>query len=91
MIDHMAIKENNSLGFKKEAMYKIVVDGLLDDNWSDTFEGMQIIIEQKEVRTVSSLIGVIKDQSALSGILNNLHDLHFTVISVNMLTEKSNQ
>jgi len=88
----MTTKENDGLGFKKEAIYKIVVDGFLDESWSGTFGDMQIIVEKKKgVSTVSNLIGKIKDQSALSGILNNLHDLHFTVISVNMLTEKNSQ
>ncbi len=86
----MTSRKNNVLGFKKEAIYRIVVDGFIDESWSDQFGGMQILVEKKKgARTVSILIGEIKDQSALSGILNNLYDMQFTVISVNMLFEKN--
>ncbi len=86
----MTSRKNNVLGFKKEAIYRIVVDGFIDESWSDQFGGMQILVEKKKgSRTVSILIGEIKDQSALSGILNNLYDMQFTVISVNMLFEKN--
>ncbi len=86
----MTSRKNNVLGFKKEAIYRIVVDGFIDESWSDQFGGMQVLVEKKKgSRTVSILIGEIKDQSALSGILNNLYDMQFTVISVNMLFEKN--
>ena len=34
------------------------------------------------------LIGNLKDQSALSGVLNAIYDLHLPVISVEYLDEK---
>ena len=34
------------------------------------------------------LIGHLKDQAALSGVLNALYDLHLPVISVELLDEK---
>jgi len=80
--------KNKDINFKKEAIYKIVVDGILSEDYSNSFTGMQINVIRKEAqRPISTLIGEIKDQSALSGVLNSLYDMQFTVISVNMLSE----
>ncbi len=83
------IEEEKSKGFhfKRSAIYKIVVEGELDENWSERL-GLQITIEKKaREKPYSYLIGKIADQAALSGILNLLYDMHMTVISVNMLTD----
>ena len=77
-------KHPHEFNFKEPAIYKIVIHGRLNSKWSDTFMGMQIDIGQ---RSITSLIGKINDQAALSGILNMLYDMHLTVISVNMLSE----
>lgn len=85
----MKPEKNNEINFTKEAVYKIVVDGVLNKNYSDRFEGMQVKVHREEnKKPISVIIGEIRDQSALSGMLNYLYDLHFTVISVNMLIEK---
>ena len=49
---------------------------------------MQIrVIHNPESKPVSVLVGNIQDQSALSGILNSLYDLHLTVLTVKVLKE----
>jgi len=49
--------------------------------------GLQLSVEKGEgQKYVSTLIGKIDDQAALSGILNMLYDMHITVISVQMLS-----
>jgi hypothetical protein len=74
--------------FKKAAIYKIVVQGEIDDNWADRLNDMQINVDQqKGKQPISSIVGEITDQSALSGILNTLYELQMTVISVKMLSE----
>ena len=81
-----------SLGFsyRKPAIYKIVVQGELDSVWSDRI-GLQISIEKKANKmAVTTMIGKITDQSALSGIMVQLNDLQMTVLSVNMLEEVDN-
>jgi hypothetical protein len=73
--------------FKKAAIYRIVVEGELDDSWSDRL-GLQITSQKKaSKRPISFLVGKIADQAALSSILNSLYDMHMTVISLNMLTD----
>ena len=82
---------NTGLSFKKAAIYKIVVQGILEESWSDRYRGMQISVERKKGKAVvSTLVGEIRDQAALSSILNLLYDMHLTVISVNMLSEVEN-
>ena len=80
-------KKTREFTFKETAIYKIVVEGELDDSWSDRL-GLQITVQKKTGKKPKSmLVGYIADQAALSGILNSLYDMHLTVISVNMLTD----
>ncbi|MCK5468855.1 MAG: hypothetical protein KAI99_10100 [Cyclobacteriaceae bacterium] len=74
--------------FTKPAIYKIVVQGKIDDKLSDRMLDLQVNVEKGGGQKYhSTLIGKINDQAALSGILNTLYDMHITVISVNMLSE----
>lgn len=74
--------------FKKPAIYKIEVRGLLDNSWSNRIGGMQIIHDpSKEGEPVTCLIGQLTDQSALSGVLNILFEHHFPIISVSSFDE----
>ena len=75
--------------FQNPAVYKIKVGGLLSDNWSERLGGMQINIDRsKGEEPVTTLVGQINDQSALSGVLNTLYENHLSIISVSMLNEK---
>jgi len=88
----MKPEKKKDINFNKKAIYKIVVDGVLSEDYSNRFTDMQIkVIREMEQRPSSTLIGEIKDQSDLSGILNSLYDMQFTVISVNMLSEMENK
>ncbi len=80
-------KKTQGFNFKKSAIYKIVVQGELDESWSDRL-GLQITVQKKAgKKPISLLVGKIADQAALSSVLNSLYDMHMTVISVNMLTD----
>ena len=84
----MEKKSIKDFNFKKAAIYKIVVQGAINESWSDRMHGMQIKVEKRTDNIpFSSLVGEIRDQSALSSILNSLYDMHMTVISVNMLSD----
>ena len=72
--------------FSGRANYRIKVQGKLDHAWSDTLGGLRITTEKKsEDDFVTTLEGAIKDQAELSGILNSLYDMHFTVLAVKCL------
>jgi len=82
--------ENKDLeyNFTRPAIYKIVVQGKIANELSDSMVGLQINVEKGVGKKYfSTLIGEINDQAALSGLLNMLYDMHITVISVNMLSE----
>ena len=75
--------------FQSPAVYKIKINGEIDESWSERLGGMQINVERsKSSDPVTILIGQINDQTALSGVLTALYENHLSIISVNMLDEK---
>jgi hypothetical protein len=67
----------------KEAMiYQIRIDGQLDRQWTDWFEGLTIT-QEADGKTV--LTGHVVDQSALHGLLKKVRDLGMPLISVNRI------
>jgi hypothetical protein len=68
------------------AVYRIRIQGILDTNWSDYYGGMTIEHEgdpKHNARTI--LRGKLADQSALIGVLNSLHDIGYSILSVEYL------
>jgi hypothetical protein len=67
-------------------IYRIRIEGRLDDRWSDWFSGLTITYEtESDGDTVTTLRGPIADQAALRGALSRLWDLNLTLISVRRL------
>ncbi|HRV92780.1 MAG TPA: hypothetical protein P5526_11505 [Anaerolineae bacterium] len=65
------------------ATYRIYVQGILDERWSDRMGGLTIaIIDQESEAPVTVLSGRLLDQSALLGVLNTLHDMRLPLLSV---------
>ena len=74
--------------FRKPAIYKIEVQGVLGENLSERLGGMQICVNQSpDKKMISLLIGQISDQAALSGVLNTLYESQLSNISVNLLKD----
>ena len=81
-------KDLYEFSFRKPAVYKIIVQGELDESWSERLGRLQINVDRsKDKKPITVLIGQINDQSALSGVLTALHDFHFPIISVNLLND----
>jgi hypothetical protein len=60
--------------------YAIRIQGRLHDRWMNWFDGMTVTnLNQDEVL----IEGLIQDQSALVGIINQIHALNLTLISIN--------
>ncbi len=59
--------------------YIIRVKNHLDSNWEQWFEGMKITHTDDGVMILS---GDVSDQSALYGLLDKLHNLNLTLLSV---------
>ncbi len=82
--------QTGTLQFEKSGKYRIEVIGYLDDHWSDRLAGMQISTSSSaNESTVTTLIGHLRDQAQLSGVLNSLYDLHLPLLLVEFL-EKNN-
>jgi hypothetical protein len=82
----MTTKIESDFSFQKPAIYKIKVEGVLQENWIEKFQGLKIRNERSlSGKPISVLTGKINDQSALSGLLNMLYDYNMTILSVNML------
>jgi hypothetical protein len=69
---------------KESLHYRIVVQGELNDSWSEwlgdvSFESINRIYGSGQTKILSE----IPDQAALRGLLNKIWDLNLTLISVN--------
>jgi hypothetical protein len=64
------------------ALYEIRVAGAIDDGWSDWLGGMAITPAGAGTTRIA---GALADQSALLGILAQLHMLNLALISVRRL------
>jgi hypothetical protein len=72
-----------SKSFDQPAVYRIRVQGRLDENWFEFFEPLTIRNEICDRLVYTVLEGVIEDQAALQGVLHNLYQLGFPLISIN--------
>ena len=69
---------------RKKEFYEIRVKGHLAPSWSETFDGMQIILTPDGETTLS---GAVADQAALHGLLARIRDLNLILISVNRVDD----
>ena len=64
-------------------IYQIIVQGYLDENRSDWFDGMDIEPQvDADGRSVTKLTGMVVDQAALQGLLRKLYDLGLSLLSM---------
>jgi hypothetical protein len=61
----------------------IKIQGHLDKEWKNSFEGM--IISYEGDSTI--LIGNLKDEAHMHGVLNIIRDLNLKLISINLVEE----
>ena len=68
------------------ATYQIEVQGHLKESWADLLAGMRITSRKiSDQNTVTTLIGRVRDQAELSGVLNSLYDLHLSILKVEVV------
>lgn len=69
-------------------IYRIIIKGHLDGEWSDWFEGLTVaLVDNGE----TILTGPIVDQTALHGVLMKIRDLGLPLLSLTRLETKSEQ
>ena len=73
--------------FDKPGNYRIRVQGILNESWSERLGGMRITADRVDDQDgpVTELFGKVRDQAALAGLLNSLYELHMTLLSVEYL------
>ena len=64
------------------AVYRIRVHGNVPLDWSSCLMGMNITLSGD---SESTLVGRLPDQAALSGVLNELYDKQYPLLSVECL------
>ena len=64
--------------------YRVVVDGELSDDVGRAFQGMSL--SREEGRTV--LVGTMRDQAQLQGVLRRISDLGLTLLSASALDDE---
>ena len=77
------------LSLDTPATYRIIVQGYLEEHWSDWFDGLDILPQVSEdgIR-VTRLTGTVIDQAALHGLLRKLYDLGMPLLSINCIELK---
>ncbi len=67
----------------RPAVYRIRMEGVLDEKWSDWFNGMSVTFERTgDGAPITTLTGAVADQAKLRGMLSKIWDLNLTLISV---------
>ena len=78
------------IDFGGPATYRIVVQGTLDPSYSDRLGGMTITTEKKPDRPPqSTLVGPVRDQAALRGVIEALYDLHLPILEVEKVEDET--
>jgi len=68
------------------ATYRITVAGHLDDSWSDCMGNMTITTSSHgDQGVMTTLVGRVRDQAELSGVLNTLYEFHLSLLTVKIL------
>ena len=83
--------DNNTARIRvaQPAVYCIQVQGVLDESWSEYFEGLTIRQTSRTVPTpLTVLTGQVLDQVMLLAILNRLCDLGLPICSVKWLDDQ---
>ena len=73
--------------FDRPGTYRIRVLGFLDESFSERLGGLHISqcsLKDQE-GAVTELVGQVRDQAKLAGVLNSLYELHLTLLLVEYL------
>ncbi|MBW1769535.1 MAG: hypothetical protein JRJ65_21175 [Deltaproteobacteria bacterium] len=82
------VNSRKSFPFDRPGTYRIRVLGSLEESWSERMAGMRITTENlKDQGSITALVGQIRDQAELSGVLNTLYEMHLTLLSVEILED----
>jgi hypothetical protein len=81
-----SMESRGKVSVESAGTYRIRVRGHIDESLADQLGGMIItraFTSEKDPMTI--LIGHMRDQAALSGVLNELYELHLPLLTVELL------
>jgi len=79
-------EKTKTIKFDRPGQYLIRVRGFLDERLSEKLGGLRITTRNlKDQGPVTELVGRMRDQAELAGVLNTLYELHLTLLSVEYL------
>ncbi len=77
------------LDFGGPARYRIVVQGILEDTWRERLAGLSVTTVDRGMKAAHSvLLGHIRDQAELRGVIETLHGLHLPIIRVEQVADE---
>lgn len=86
----IAMDRNMDRDMDVPATYRIAVQGQLDADWADSFDGMLLTCERSgSDRPVTVLTGVVVDQAALHGLLRTLYGLGLPLLAVSRIVPEN--
>jgi hypothetical protein len=82
-------ESRKSFTFDRPGKYRIRVQGILHESWSERLGGLRITASslKDQKGPITELCGKVRDQAELAGLLNSLYELHLTLASVKMLND----
>jgi hypothetical protein len=87
-----AMHSAENLSFDGPALYRIRVQGRIAPSWSDRLAGMTISLDTpNEGPPTTTLVGELRDQASLAGVLNALYELHRALLQVECLSPGNNE
>ncbi len=83
---HIGTSKAGGSLFAAPAYYRVRVQGRLDNSWDQRMGHMRIVSgDAGNDLGVTCVEGRVSDQAELFGVLSTLHDLHFPLVSVELL------
>ena len=81
-------KDTMAFDFGGSAIYQIMVQGTVSEEWSNRLGGLAITTSSSETgHPLTILQGTLLDQSALRGLLESLYALHLPILEVRKIGE----
>ncbi len=78
-----------AIDFTGPATYRIVVQGALSEPWHDRLGGLTITTTRSAgAAPCTTLVGRIRDQAELNGVLDTLYGLHLPILAVETIDEE---
>ncbi len=76
-------KDMAAFDFGGPATYRIVVPGTVSEDWHGRLAGMEVTTSSQETGEPQTiLLGRLRDQAALRGLLETLYALHLPILAV---------